>query len=140
MTEQFKTRLLLDTNIVTYVSSHTDWERVYEPILFGKRLYIGFMTFAELLEAACHKNMSEKNIQKYANAIRKRYSIIPWNEAICWHFASIRVQRRNRPISVPDALIAATALAYDLPLVTHNTNDFTEIDGLRIITRYDIKE
>ena len=136
MTIQFESRLLLDTNIVTYTSSNTDWKEIYEPILFGKELYICFMTFAELLEAARHRQMSEKNIQIYANKIRSRYSIIPWNEGICDHFAIIRVQRRNKPISVSDALIAATALVYRLPLVTHNVGDFEGIDGLSTITKY----
>jgi len=132
----FEPRLLLDTNIVTYTSSNTDWKEIYEPVIFGKRLYICFMTLAELLEAVCHKNMSEKNIQKYENGIRARYSIIPWHDTICQYFAVIRVQRRQRPISVSDALIAATALAYDLPLVTHNANDFTGIGRLNVITEY----
>ena len=129
-------RLLLDTNIVTYTSSATDWKEMYEPILLGKKLYICFMTFAELLEAVRHRKMSEKNIQVYTNKIRSRYSIIPWNEMICHHFAIIRVQRRNKPISVSDALIAATALAYGLPLVTHNARDFEGIAGLNAITKY----
>jgi len=136
MTTPFDPRLLLDTNIVTYTSSNTSWKTIYGPILFGKKQYISFMTFAELLEAVHHKKMSEKNIQKYEDEIRTKYSIIPWNNSICKYFATIRVQRRNRPISVPDALIAATAMAYDLPLVTHNARDFEGIDGLKIITEY----
>ena len=136
MTLQPEPRLQLDTNIVTYTSSDTDWKEIYEPIIYGKQLFISFMTLAELLEAVHHKKMSAKHIQKYLNDVRSRYTVIPWNDAICNYFASVRVQRRNRPISVPDALIAATALAYDLPIVTHNAKDFTEIDGLRLITRY----
>ena len=38
--------------------------------------------------------------------------------------------------SVPDAWGTATALAYDLPLVTHNAKDFAGIDSLKIITKY----
>jgi len=127
-------RLLLDTNIVTYISSETEWKTRYEPIVFGKKLYISFMTFAELIEGIYRKEMSAKNTKKHLNDLRLRYTIISSNDRICEYFARIRYQRRNRPISVPDALIAATALAYELPLVTHNAKDFTEIDGLRLIT------
>ena len=129
-------RLLLDTNIVTYISSETEWKTRYEPIVFGKELHISFMTLAELLEGAYYRKMSAKNIQNYLNNVRLRYPILPSNDRICEYFARIRYQRRTRPISVPDALIAATALAYDLPLVTHNADDFTGIDGLRLITCY----
>ena len=33
-----------------------------------------------------------------------------------------------------DAWIAATALHLDVPLVTHNKNDFLGVDGLTLIT------
>ena len=116
--------LLLDTNIVTYTSSDTDWKDIYEPIILGKQLFISFMTLAELLEAVHHKKMSAKNIRSYINKIRAKYFIIPWTETICEHFADIRIQRRNRPISVPDALIAATALAYELYLTPLRSGRF----------------
>ena len=137
MTIHQKPSLLLDTNIVTYIGSDTDWRGLYEPIVFGKKLYISFMTLAELLEGAHHKKMSSKNIQRHLNNLWSRYTAIPSNDRICECFAVIRVQRRNRPISVPDALIAATAMAYELPLVTHNAKDFAGIDGLKLITCYE---
>ena len=133
---QAESDILLDTNIVTYTSSDTDWKEIYEPIIFGKQLFISFMTLAELLESVHHKRMSERNIRAYINKIRVKYFIIPWNEDICDRFAWVRSERRNRPISVPDALIAATALVHSLPLVTHNARDFEGIDGLKLITRY----
>jgi tRNA(fMet)-specific endonuclease VapC len=94
------------------------------------------MTLAEMLESARHRRMGERNIRLFKERLCAEYFIIPWNEEICDRFAWVRSERRNRPISVPDALIVATALAYELPLVTHNAKDFTEIDGLNLITRY----
>lgn len=38
--------------------------------------------------------------------------------------------RQQRKMSLGDALIAATALAYNLTLATHNTADFMGIDAL----------
>lgn len=34
---------------------------------------------------------------------------------------------------LPDAIIAATALVYDLILITRNTADFKSIDGLKVV-------
>jgi predicted nucleic acid-binding protein len=41
--------------------------------------------------------------------------------------------RRSRRIKVPDAIIAATALVYDLTLITHNLSDFEGIPGLKLL-------
>jgi len=38
--------------------------------------------------------------------------------------------RRQHSIKVPDAIIAATALDLEVPLVTRNTSDFDDIEGL----------
>ena len=38
--------------------------------------------------------------------------------------------RKNHKIKLPDAIIAATALAYSLTLITRNTADFQKISGL----------
>jgi predicted nucleic acid-binding protein len=41
--------------------------------------------------------------------------------------------RSGRPISVEDAQIAAIAITAGLSLVTRNTRDFSDIDGLEVI-------
>ena len=41
--------------------------------------------------------------------------------------------RQLRKIKIPDALIAASALYWGLPLVTHNTHDFQWITELKLI-------
>lgn len=41
--------------------------------------------------------------------------------------------RRNTRLRVPDAVIAATALALGLPLVTSNLGDFRMVDGLPLV-------
>lgn len=47
--------------------------------------------------------------------------------------------RLNNKIKLPDAIIAATAICYDLILITRNTSDFKTINGLEIIDPYTIK-
>jgi hypothetical protein len=41
--------------------------------------------------------------------------------------------RRDKKIKTPDAIIAATAIAYNFTLLTNNTNDFSNIPGLKMI-------
>lgn len=41
--------------------------------------------------------------------------------------------RRQKNMGLADAIIAATALRHQLPLVTHNIRDFQRIEGLELI-------
>lgn len=56
------------------------------------------------------------------------------------HYALVKVQRQlaGRPIDIPDAQIAAIALAANLQLVTRNTKDFEGIDGLQVINPWQL--
>jgi predicted nucleic acid-binding protein len=44
--------------------------------------------------------------------------------------------RKKFKVKLPDAIIAATALEYDLILLTRNIKDFNKIDGINIIDSY----
>jgi tRNA(fMet)-specific endonuclease VapC len=48
--------------------------------------------------------------------------------------ASLRRSGRNTQARAYDALIAATAMAHDLPVYTRNPQDFAGIDGLTVHT------
>lgn len=41
--------------------------------------------------------------------------------------------RRSKKMTLGDAIIAATALEYNLTLATHNTKDFLWIDSLTVV-------
>jgi predicted nucleic acid-binding protein len=47
--------------------------------------------------------------------------------------ASLRSRGRKPAARAYDAMVAATALAHDLPVYTANPNDFSGIDGLRVV-------
>lgn len=51
--------------------------------------------------------------------------------------ASIDI-RKNHKTKLPDAIIAATAIAFDYTLITRNLADFKNIYGLRIINPWDL--
>ena len=54
---------------------------------------------------------------------------------VALRFGELRAQLLDvgKPMPDMDMLIAATALVHDLTLVTHNTNDFQPVAGLRLI-------
>lgn len=46
--------------------------------------------------------------------------------------------RKSHKLKLGDAIIAATAIVYDLTLITRNTNDFKNIQGLNVIDPHSI--
>ena len=59
---------------------------------------------------------------------------LPFDDTAAEHYGQIRADltTRGTPDGGNDLLIAAVALANDLTLVTHNTNEFMRIVGLKI--------
>jgi len=61
-------------------------------------------------------------------------AIIPFDRTDAKHYADIRhdLESKGTPIGPNDLLIAATARARRLTLITHNTNEFRRVTGLAI--------
>ncbi len=59
--------------------------------------------------------------------------VLPVNDAVAEAAILLRQARRMK---LGDALIAATALLYELPLVTRNDHDFKHITALRLINPF----
>ena len=75
----------------------------------------------------------EKRKQQLATLVRA-VSVLPFGLVEATHASQIRVdlERRGRPIGSYDVLIAATALAINATLVTHNTKEFNRIKQLTV--------
>jgi len=61
-------------------------------------------------------------------------TVLDFDEACAQHAAMIRagLEAAGTPIGPHDILIAATALAHQATLVTHNTKEFKQVPGLSI--------
>jgi hypothetical protein len=51
---------------------------------------------------------------------------------------TIYLRRMYKKLKLGDAIIAATALAYNFALVTRNTKDFKNIEGLEVVDPYEL--
>lgn len=125
--------LLLDSNIVSFFyKKHSLMDR-YFPMIVGRDTSIGFQTLAELEEGGI---LAKWSAVKYLQlqSFLAQYHLYHSDEDICTWWALVRAIRKSHPISTNDAWIAATALSYDIELVTHNPNDFRGILGLRVLT------
>ncbi len=128
--------LLVDTNIVSYAFKGDDRILLYAEILEDEQLAISFMTAAELFQWTTVRNWGQKRVGQLEAALGS-YVHLPSDMELCRLWGKVRAQCRaaGRPISPQDAWIGATALRYELPLVTHDPDDFEAIEGLTILTR-----
>ena len=62
--------------------------------------------------------------------------ILPFTGDTASHAASLRaaLESAGQPIGPMDVLIAATALEYQLPIVTHNLREFQRVPGLQCLS------
>ncbi len=125
--------LVLDTNVVSYLMRGDPRGDLYRRHFDGKTLAVSFMTVGELYEGAYRRNWSTKKFSGLKDHL-KRFVVIPFSPVVCETWGRIRAGRKHQPIAVDDGWIAATALAYGCPLVTHNPSDFVDITGLDLIS------
>ncbi len=88
---------------------------------------------AELIYGAYHSSRAADNLRLLGRFFEPFVSL-PFDDACCDVYGRIRsdLARLGRPIGPNDLLIAATAVAKDLTLVTANQNEFGRVAGLSI--------
>jgi predicted nucleic acid-binding protein len=119
---------ILDTNIIIYYlkgQMSSDTAAFIEEKLFLGNPNLSVITEIELLG---WKRASDGQIEILKDFI-KNSKVLELDENI--KNKAIEV-RRNYKIKLPDAVIAASALVYDLELITRNTKDFENIAELKI--------
>ncbi len=127
-------RIIADTNVVSYLMKGTALGDQYKRHLAGKLVGIVFVTVGELHYGAEKNGWGENRRRKLEDHL-KNFVVLPYHNEIARIYARVVVEREKvgRPISWPDAWIAATALWHRAPLVTHDS-DFEGIAGLQLIT------
>lgn len=94
------------------------------------------MTLAELDRWAIQSKWGEPR-RNWLRLYPEPFVILPYSRALCtkWAEVTAAAQASGYRIECADAWIAATALLYDLPLVTHNRGDYRGVLGLLLISR-----
>jgi predicted nucleic acid-binding protein len=130
-------KLMLDTNIVSYLFKKSDFGRPYYRHLDGKLLFLPFISVGEIFLWAESAGWGQRRRIEMEERLRN-YIVVPYDHEIARSYARIAAERKRngRPISLHDAWIAACAVRHAVPLVTHNADDFVGITGLNVITEY----
>jgi predicted nucleic acid-binding protein len=125
-------RYLLDTNVVSdYFSSAFENKAII--FLEGVIDDIPNLSIITEIELLCWKASSkvEKKVRNFIGD-SQIFEINPEVVKLC---AEIR---RAKKIKTPDAIIAATAIVYNLILITNNEKDFSGIKKLKLLNPHKI--
>lgn len=117
--------ILVDTNILIYLLQKDD---TLESLLDGKEIFISFITELELFGLPKMTTKQEKLVESLLNTCE----IIQLTTAVKVQYKKIRKENK---IKLADALVAATAMALDMPFMTAD-KEFATIKKLRLI-QYD---
>lgn len=127
--------VVVDTDVVSFLFKGDTRAAPYVTHLSGHILTISFQALAELELWALAANWGVRRREQLERYLR-RYLVEQSSPALCrwWAEATDSARRNGRPISAADAWYAATALLYDVPLVTHNRTHFVGVTGLKVIS------
>jgi predicted nucleic acid-binding protein len=96
------------------------------------------MNLAELERWQLERNWGPVRKAELAQHLT-RYVVLPASRELCakWAEVSWEARRKGRPIQAADAWIAASALHYQVPLITNNSSDYRIISRLQLLTAED---
>ena len=126
---------VVDTDVVSMLFKGDTRALAYRPHITGRLLGIFFMTLAELERWSLERDWGQRRKQELAEHLT-RYVVLPVSRELCgkWAEVSFAAKRKGRPIQTADAWIAASALYYDVPLITNNRDDYAAVDGLVLLS------
>lgn len=124
---------LLDTDTCS-VSLKQPSNLIHRMLQHTGRLYISTVTLAELYVFAFQRVNPQPLIQSIENDLLTDLQVLDFDSNCAKTFGQLRGQMLQRGVSPSrmDLLIAATAIAHQLIVVTHNTADFANIPGVML--------
>lgn len=130
----YKPKYLLDTNAcIVYIRKPNSGVRHRLESLPRYQTAVCSIVKAEMF----YGSMKSENPQKsmvVQQAFFSQFQSFPFDDEAALIFGEIRaaLARKGMPIGGYDMQIAAIALANDLILVTHNTNEFSRVSNLEV--------
>ncbi len=119
--------LLLDSNIIIYAT-----QPGFDDLRDLIRNNNSVTSIISKVETLGYHRLAEDD-QRFIIKLFNEINLVGLTETI----ADIAIRlRQEKSLSLGDALIAATALALDLTLVTRNETDFRHIKGLKLINPF----
>jgi len=123
--------MILDSNILIYFVE-PGYERLREYLEQQEtELFASLISKLEVLGYHQLTIVSRLDLERLLGNM----SILPISNSVIDKAIQLRQQRRR---SLGDAIIAATALLRNLPVLNNNVADFSDIEGLQVISLADV--
>jgi len=117
-------KFLIDTNIIIYsLQGKLDLSDLFKT---EDDLYISSITYIEALGYHFQNQSDENEMVEICDMFERLFLTEKVEKQ------TILIRKTNK-IKLPDAIIAATAMVHNLTLVTCNSDDFKNIQGLKMI-------
>lgn len=123
--------MLLDSNIIIIASKLAQVKLISYLRNNEKDLHTSIVSQIEVLGYHQLKQVEKSFLDNFFKAI----PVIPLDYSVSQKAIELR---QRKPIALADAIIAATALTYNLTLFTENVKDYTGIKGLNVVSIKDI--
>src|SRR5713226_2363407 len=123
--------VVIDTDVASFLFKNDSRAQSYLSHLRGRQWLISFMTEAELEQWALLSNRQTKRIE-WLRVFLGRFVVVPSSRDLVLKWAEVMVaaRRAGRRLETADAWIAATAVLYDAPLLTHNARDYLGVPDI----------
>ncbi len=126
-------KYLLDTNICIYIIN----ERPQEVVGRFRQYRVGDIGVSSITAAELAFGVDKSGSARNRMALEKFLApleIVPFGPDAVWKYGALHsaLERAGTPIGALDTLIAAHALALEVPLVTNNGREFQRVEGLRV--------
>lgn len=121
--------MLVDSNILIYAAqpAHTHLRQFIA-------MHVPAVSAVSYVEVLGYHQLDDEE-RHYLEAFFRLARVLPLSHPVLDQAVALRQQRK---MSLGDALVAGTALAHGLTLVTRNVEDFHWIQGLSLLNPFDI--
>lgn len=119
--------VLLDTNVILgFLNGNAKINSFFEKQLMKSHLHVSQVTRMELLG---YPNISPDE-EKFLKSLLSQVKILPIDDTVCDQAIDLRKEKK---LKLPDALIAATAISFNLVLITCDADFSKNCSRFRVV-------